>query len=165
MAGWQLLLGGLLGMLLAGLLPSAPVAAEPLPSPEAVTAEAEQDFREMLTLWRDRRYERLYDRVIPGSHYSRNYFVELLEYSGRRPACCWEQLQDVSTTYVDREHVTLTARLGLEVEGVGTRFVTRSFALVKEEGRWKIPAHDIITLAEPNWQRIPNRWPVKGIGD
>jgi hypothetical protein len=39
--------------------------------------------------------------------------------------------------------------------GVGTRFVTRTFRLVKENGIWKIPETDIISLAEPNMQRIP----------
>jgi len=49
----------------------------------------------------------------------------------------------------------LTAKLGIEVEGVGTRFVTRSFRLVKDGGVWKLPESDILSLAEPNMQRIP----------
>jgi len=149
-------------LLAASPLSAAPPrAAEQYPSPEMVKAEAEQGFIDILSLWRDRHYEQLYNRVIPDSRYTRDNFVELMEYTSRRPACCWEQLQELTARYTDERHVTITARLGLEAEGIGTRFVTSSFYLVKEEGVWKLPARDIITLSEPNWQRIPNRWPVR----
>ena len=77
-----------------------------------------------------------------------------MNHSGRKPACCWEKLQDVSTTFISQTRVDLSAKLGIEVEGVGTRFVTRTFSLVKDGGVWKIPEADVISLAEPNMQRI-----------
>lgn len=126
---------------------------------EAVKNEARAGFETILDMWRDMRYGKVYERVVPGPRQTRYSFVEQLNYSGRRPACCWEKLQDVSVTYTDDTRVTITARLGIEVEGVGTRFVTRSFHLVKVEGVWKVSAQDIISLAEPNFQRIPNFWP------
>lgn len=126
---------------------------------EAVKNEARAGFETILDLWRDMRYAKVYERVIPAPRQSRYSFMEQLNYSGRRPACCWEKLQEVSVAYIDDRHVTLTAKLGIEVEGVGTRFVTRTFSLVKDGGVWKVPAQDITSLAEPNFQRIPNFWP------
>lgn len=125
---------------------------------EAVKNEARASFETILDQWRDMRYAKVYERVIPAPRQSRYSFMEQLNYSGRRPACCWEKLQEVSVAYIDDRHVTLTAKLGIEVEGVGTRFVTRTFQLVKDGGVWKVPAQDIISLAEPNFQRIPNFW-------
>jgi hypothetical protein len=61
----------------------------------------------------------------------------------------------VALVYLDENSVLLTAKLGIEVEGFGTRFVTRSFHLSKEDGVWRLPEADILTLAEPNMQRIP----------
>ena len=116
---------------------------------------------EILNLWRDGEFSALYLRTIPMQGKGRGYFVERLLYASRRPACCWEQLQDVTVTYLDEQRVSLTAKLGMEVEGVGTRFVSRSFYLVKEAGVWKVPMVDILDLAEPNLQRIPSKIPVQ----
>jgi len=123
--------------------------------------DARRGFEEILDLWRDERYDDLYDRLIPTPGSDRWRFVEQLNYSGRRPACCWEKLQDVSITFIDERSVSLNARLGMEVEGVGTRFVTRSFHLEKRNGIWTLPEADVISLAEPNMQRIPREIPVR----
>lgn len=122
---------------------------------QQITGEARQGFERILDLWRQEQFEALYEHLIsePGSE--RWYFVNQLNYSARRPACCWEQLQDVAVVYLDDSTVLLTAKLGIEVEGFGTRFVTRSFRLVKQAGVWRLPAADILSLAEPNMQRIP----------
>jgi hypothetical protein len=122
---------------------------------EQVKAEAQRGFEEILDLWRAERFDELYDRLVPAGGSDRWQFVDQLNHSARRPACCWEKIQDVSVVYLADDSVLLTARLGIEVEGFGTRFVTRSLRLVKETGVWKIAEHEIIALAEPNMQRIP----------
>jgi hypothetical protein len=130
-------------------------AADPNLVQEQVKAEARRGFEEILDLWRGESYEALYYRLVHSSRADFSTFADQMNHSGRKPACCWEKLQDVSTTYIDGGRVNLSARLGIEVEGVGTRFVTRTFSLVKESGVWKIPEADVISLAEPNMQRIP----------
>lgn len=122
---------------------------------EQVKAEARRGFEEILDLWRDESYEELYERLVhtPGSDFWT--FADQMNHSGRKPDCCWERLQDVSVTYISKARVALSARLGIEVEGFGTRFVTRTFNLVKKNGVWKIPEADVISIAEPNMQRIP----------
>ena len=127
---------------------------------EAVLMEARRGFEEILDLWRDGAYDRLYDRTT-GEAAGRYRFTEGLLYASRIPACCWEKVRDVSATWLGEGRVSLTATLGMEAEGVGTRFVTRSFLLVKEEGVWKVSAADILSLAEPNYLRVPREIPVR----
>ncbi len=122
---------------------------------EQVKAEAQRGLEEILDLWRAERFDELYARLLPAAGSDRWHFLDQLNHSARRPACCWEKIQDVSVVYLDAHSVLHTARLGIEVEGFGTRFVTRSIRLVREQGIWKIAEAEIIALAEPNMQRIP----------
>jgi hypothetical protein len=130
-------------------------AADPNVVQEQVKAEARRGFEEILDLWRGESYEALYHRLVQSSRSDFSTFADQMNHSGRKPACCWEKLQDASTTFINQTRVDLSAKLGIEVEGVGTRFVTRTFSLVKDDGIWKIPEADVISLAEPNMQRIP----------
>jgi len=122
---------------------------------QKITGEARQGFEEILDLWRQDRLDELYVRLVPEGNSDRWNFVDQLNHSARRPACCWEKIQEVAVVYLGDTSVLLTAKLGIEVEGVGTRFVTRTFQLVKESGVWKLSEADILSLAEPNMQRIP----------
>jgi len=133
-------------------------AADPNALREQAKAEALRGFEEILDLWRGDNYDALYARLVhsPGSDAWK--FADQLNHSGRRPACCWEKLQEVTVTVVDQGRVDIFARLGIEVEGAGTRFVTRTFSLVKQGGVWRLPEADVITLAEPNMQRIPKEY-------
>lgn len=141
--------------LATGFISAGSWAAGPILGREQVEAEALHGFEEILDLWRRENFDELYYRLIPSSGSNIWKFVDLMNHSGRKPACCWENIQDVKLTYVDQMRVGITAKLGIEVEGVGTRFVTRSFFIVKQEGVWKLAEADIISLAEPNMQRIP----------
>jgi hypothetical protein len=122
---------------------------------QQITGDARQGFVQILDLWRQEQFDDLYDHLVSDPGSERWDFVNQLNYSARRPACCWEMLQDVAVVYLDDTTVLLTAKLGIEVEGVGTRFVTRSFRLVKQGGIWRLTKADILSLAEPNMQRIP----------
>ncbi len=144
--------------LAAGLISAGSWAANAAVGRSQVEAEALRGFEEVLELWRGENYDELYYRLIPSAGSDIWKFVDLMNHSGRKPACCWEKMQDVKLTYVDQKRVGITAKMGIEVEGVGTRFVTRTFSIVEEEGVWKIPEADIISLAEPNMQRIPREF-------
>lgn len=135
------------------LLLSVPVAA----TSSSVAAEAEQGFREILELWRAENYEGLFGRLehSPGKGWT--YFAERIVYGSRLPACCWEMLPDVKGTVHDADKVTINARIGFEVEGVGTRFVVRDFTLRRRGGVWKLPLEVVLDLADYNVQRIPRK--------
>ena len=120
-------------------------------------AEAQQGFREILELWRAENYESLFTRLEYPPDKGWPYFAQRIVYGSRVPACCWEMLQDVKTTVVDADNVIIRARLGFEVEGIGTRFVVRNFPLHRNNGVWKLPLQIVLELSDYNFQRIPRR--------
>ena len=66
-------------------------------------------------------------------------------------------LQDVTVTVLDPDKVMISARVGFEVEGVGTRFVVRDFRLHRSGGLWKLPQQVVLDLADYSFQRIPRK--------
>ncbi len=120
-------------------------------------AQAQRGLEEILDLWRAEDYEGLYARLEHSDQRGWEYFAERIVYASRIPACCWEKLQDVKARVVDADHVVVSARVGLEVEGVGTRFVTRDFPLHRSAGVWRLPMQVILDLSEYNLQRIPRK--------
>ena len=122
---------------------------------------ARQGLEEILDLWRGEEFEVLSLRMIYPAGVSRGSFLERIVYASRVPACCWEKLQDVEVVWLGDGRVYLNARVGLEAEGFGVRFVKHAFPLVKEDGVWKVPVTDILSLAAPNLQRIPRKIPLR----
>ncbi len=122
-----------------------------------VTAEARRGFEEILDLWRAEDFEGLYGRLEHPPDRGWEYFAQRIVYASRVPACCWEKLQDITTTAIDENRVVITARVGFEVEGVGTRFVTRDFYLRRSGGTWKLPMGVVLDLSEYNMHRIPRK--------
>ncbi|KAF0215924.1 MAG: hypothetical protein FD174_3934 [Geobacteraceae bacterium] len=123
--------------------------------PGALGVAARQGFEQILDLWRLEDYEGLYARLEHPPGHGWEYFAQRIVYASRVPACCWEKLQDVKVTVIDQDEVTINAKVGFEVEGVGTRFVTRDFHLRHIAGIWKLPMQDILDLSQYNLQRIP----------
>ena len=113
----------------------------------AAEVEVRRGFEAVLDLWRDGRYNELYERTYVTGSQSRESFIRRLATAGLRPACCWEKLQEVKVTATDGEKATLYARVGLESAGTATEFCIRSFRLRREDGVWKAAASDIISLA------------------
>lgn len=113
----------------------------------AVDVEVRRDFEAVLDLWRDGRYNELYERTYVTGSQSRESFIRRLAAAGLRPACCWEKVQEVKVTATDGAKATLYARVGLESAGAATEFCTRSFRLRREDGVWKASASDILSLA------------------
>ncbi|RNC71774.1 MAG: hypothetical protein ED859_03460 [Desulfuromonadales bacterium] len=122
-----------------------------------VAAEAEQGLKEILDLWRAENFEGLYTRLKhpPGKGWP--YFAQRIVHASRIPACCWEMLQDVTITVLDADTVVINARVGFEVEGVGTRFVVRDFTLHRSGRVWMLPQEVVLDLADYNFQRLPRK--------
>ncbi len=124
---------------------------------EATEENARQGFEQILDLWRAENYEGLYMRLTHSPEQGWDYFAGRIVYASRIPACCWEKLQEVRLTVVGKDRVTINAKVGMEVEGVGTRFVTRDFVMQRSDGIWKLPMWDILDLSQYNLQRIPRQ--------
>ena len=135
----------ILGALLALATP-ATVAAAPAAGHEVQAGEVRADLEKTLDLWRDGRYDTVYERVIEKGSHSKEYFVTHLAAAPRRPACCWEKLQEVRVSAKGERQATLHARFGFDT-GAGTEFMTRGVKLEKEDGIWKIKMSDLLTMA------------------
>ena len=124
---------------------------------ESTEENARQGFEQILDLWRAENYEGLYMRLTHPPEQGWDYFAGRIVYASRIPACCWEKLQEVKLTIIGKDRVTINAMVGMEVEGVGTRFVTRDFVMQRSGGIWKLPIRDILDLSQYNLQRIPRQ--------
>lgn len=111
-----------------------------------VEAEVKRDMESALDLWRDGRYADLYEQVVPGGKQSKETFVRKMQLATRRPACCWEKVQEVRVTVKNGTTATVRAKLGFE-EGVGTEYLTRTFKVVKEGDVWRLSQADVVSLA------------------
>jgi hypothetical protein len=109
--------------------------------------EIQRDFETNLDLWRDGRYEELYERTYAEGNRSREAFIRRISASGRKPACCWEKLQEVTVSKGPGKKATLHARIGLEGRFGSTEYSTRSFRMKRENGVWKPAMSDILSLA------------------
>jgi hypothetical protein len=129
-----------------------------------VAAQAQRGFEEILDLWRAEDYEGLFARLDHPVQEGWPYFAQRIVYGSRIPACCWEKLQDVKVRVADADSVVVSARVGFEVEGVGTRFVVGDFPLRRRAGVWRLPMQVVLDLSEYNLQRIPRRVYVRPPG-
>jgi hypothetical protein len=126
-------------------------------NPSDVEESALHGFEKILDLWRAEDYEGLFAHLTHPPEDDWNYFAGRIVYASRIPACCWEQLQNIKLHAAGKDKVVINARLGLEEEGVGTRFVTRDFVLTLVDGVWRMPMRDVLDLSKYNLQRIPRK--------
>ncbi|ABB30590.1 hypothetical protein GeomeDRAFT_0938 [Geobacter metallireducens RCH3] len=117
------------------------------PADPGMAAEARQSLEDILDTWRDGNYELLYDRTSVSGRESREGFARKLAKASRRPACCWEKLQEVTVSARSGDTVTVRGRFGLDGGPGGTEYATRSVRLVREDGVWKASRADILSLA------------------
>jgi hypothetical protein len=126
-------------------------------SDQLVVAEARRGLSVILELWRGEKFEELYTHVIPSSDRGRYYFLERMVNSIRKPACCWEQLQNIEAAYVSPDTVILIARVGMEMNGAGVKFFKQSFNLTRVGGIWKVPMMEILSMADSFGYRVVPR--------
>jgi len=133
------------GMILC--LSSPGMAGQSGPDTQLTELEIRRDFEAALDLWRDGRYEELYGRTYVSGRVSRESVLQRLAAAGRRPACCWEKLQEVEISVGTGNTATLQARIGLEGRFGAIEHNTRSFRLLRQDGHWKPAMADILSLA------------------
>lgn len=119
----------------------------PVVSNGNIEDEAKLGLDETLDVWRDGKYDLLFERTHSRGKHTKESFIKTLSNTSRKPACCWEKMQDVKVTVKSNQSVTLTAKIGIEEMGRSTAFTTRSLKLVKEDGAWRMSISDILSLA------------------
>jgi hypothetical protein len=123
--------------------------------PRAATGgeqEVLRDFEQILDLWREGRYADLYDRTSGGKE-GKERFAKKLASAPRRPACCWEKMQEARVSLKGDRAATVRARLGFEGSVPGTEFVTKGIKLKREDGVWLISQSELFSLAELSKKR------------
>ncbi|HJV64546.1 MAG TPA: hypothetical protein VJ550_02310 [Geomonas sp.] len=151
---------------MAGLCSADPAQARRraiVTQPPAVSEqEVLRDFELILDLWRDGRYNELFERTAT-SRQSKEQFAKALASAPRRPACCWEKMQEARVSMSSERAATVRARLGFDRSIPGTEFVTRGVRLKKEDGVWMISQSDLYALAELTKKRSRYKYlPIQG---
>ncbi|MBJ6801555.1 hypothetical protein [Geomonas propionica] len=109
--------------------------------------EVLKDFETILDLWRDGRFDELY-RYTNGGKDGREKFADRLSSAPRKPACCWEKIQEPRVSLKSGKSAVVQARLGFEVSTPGTEFVTKTIHLKKEGATWTVSQSDLYSLAD-----------------
>lgn len=107
----------------------------------------EQALSDALDLWREGRFEQLYDSLSHRSALTRERFVQAMQDNDLRPACCFTKLRDFRLITENRTTAKVYARIGMEGGPGSDGAKSREFTLDHEEGRWKMRLNDLKTLA------------------
>jgi len=115
-------------------------------SVEIAEQEVLRDLEQILDLWRDGRYDDLFERTTGGKD-GKEQFAKKLASAPRKPACCWEKIQDPHVSLKGGQSALVRARLGFDGSVPGTQFVTKGIQLKKENGIWTISQSELLSLA------------------
>jgi hypothetical protein len=121
-------------------------------------AQVLQDFERILDLWRDGRYDELYLRTVTTGKEGKEQFARHLASAPRRPACCWEKMQDARVTMKSGRTAVVFARLGFEGAVPGTEFVTKGIKMKKQDDVWLISQSDLFSLGKLTKTRVRYRY-------
>lgn len=123
------------------LMPSVPVAAE------SSAAALEQSMSDTLDLWREGRYEQLFESLAHRGKTSKEQFVNKMRDTQIRPACCFQKLGNFKVLNEKRTEATVYARIGLEGTPNASESSTREFKLTHEENAWKMQLADVLAIS------------------
>lgn len=108
----------------------------------------EQALSDALDLWREGRFEQLYDSLSRRSGMTRERFAQSMRDASRRPACCFTKLRDFRLIEERKTTAKVFARIGLEgAYGSSDATQSREFTLDHEENRWKPRLSEIKALS------------------
>ncbi|MEI6214779.1 MAG: hypothetical protein WCP10_11790 [Desulfuromonadales bacterium] len=142
--------------ILAAFLTLAASAPTALYSAETPSAVLEQSMSETLDIWRDGRYENLFERLAHRGKTSREAFVKKMQGARMRPACCWQKMEHFKVLNEKKTEATVYVKLGLDGSLDGTSSSTREFKLTHEGGVWKMQLADIFSLAGLSGKKTRN---------
>ncbi|SJZ49663.1 hypothetical protein SAMN02745119_00765 [Trichlorobacter thiogenes] len=107
----------------------------------------EQAMSDSLDLWREGRFELLYDSLSHRSGMTRERFVQNMKDAEIKPVCCFNKLTAFRLISEKRTTAKVFAKLGMEGSPGIDESQSREFTLDHEEGRWKVRLADIKGLA------------------
>ena len=107
----------------------------------------QQSMSDTLDLWRERRYEQLFERLAHRGRTSKEQFVTKMLQTSIRPACCFQKLENFRVLNEKRTEATVYARIGLEGTPNAADSATREFKLTHEEQIWKMQLADVLSIS------------------
>jgi hypothetical protein len=118
----------------------------------------ENTISETLDLWRDGRYEQLFEQLARRGKISREQFVRKMKDAPVRPACCWQKMEHFKLLSEKKNNATVYVKIGLEGGPGQPDSVTREFQLSNEHGAWKMQMNDIMALAGVSKKKNRNKY-------
>ncbi len=107
----------------------------------------EQSMSDTLDLWREGRYEQLFERLARRGKTSREVFVKKMQHTNIRPACCWQKMENFKVLNEKRTEATVYVKVGLEGTPNASESSTREFKMTHEGGVWKMQLSDVFSIA------------------
>jgi hypothetical protein len=106
-----------------------------------------KSMSDTLDVWREGRYEQLFEQLAHRGKTSRETFVNKMRESATRPACCWQKMEKFKIINEKNSEATVYVKIGLEDTPGGTESITREFKLTHQEGVWKMQLADVFSIA------------------
>lgn len=110
-------------------------------------AVMEKSMSDTLDIWREGRYEQLFEMLAHRGKTSRETFVHKMRESSIRPACCWQKMERFKILNEKRTEATVYVKIGLEGTTGGAESTTREFKMTHQEGAWKMQLADVFSIA------------------
>lgn len=130
-------------VLLCFSLPYSAICA----SAENSAPQVEKSLSETLDLWRDGRFELLFERLSHRGKMSKEKFVVRMKDASVKPACCWQKLESFRLLGEKKNEATVYAKIGLEHGSGRIQSVTREFRLSRDGEMWNMQMGDITGMA------------------
>ena len=112
-----------------------------------IEADAADGLKLIISLWKDEKYEPLYDYGTDTSKrsISRERFVQNMRKKSWGPASSWEMLQSIETQYKSPTLVYVTAKIGQRSRlGGNVKTLTETYPMKLEKGVWKTDLSKIL---------------------
>jgi len=107
----------------------------------------EENMSDTLDLWREGRYEQLFEQLAHRGKTSRETFVKNMRESPTRPACCWQKMENFRILNEKNSEAVVYVKIGLDGAPGAAGSMTREFKLTHQEGVWKMQLADVVSIA------------------
>jgi hypothetical protein len=131
------------------LFPTLLLSADLTPGEKRrIGSSAEEALREVISLWKDGKYEELYEYGYRTNQVSlsKETFIRRMKNKSWELSTSWETIRDVEADVVSPRSVYLRVKLGFRRKtGGDTRFVTETFQMTLEGDRWRTGLYKILS--------------------
>lgn len=131
------------------VIPTSLLSADLAPGEKRrIGSSAEEALREVISLWKEGKYEELYEYGYRTNQVSlsKENFIRRMKNRSWDLSTAWETIRDVEADVVSPRSVYVRARLGFRRKTGGeTKFVTETFQMTMEGDRWRTGLYKIIS--------------------